>query len=112
MNAKNRYIANILGAKYKITANESIEHLEVVCNEVNEKMENIAKLDDLNPIKVSFMTSINLCDELIKVKKENEILAEKLTLYSEKCEKLQREISILEEEKKYLKNLLTTNNNR
>jgi len=109
MNIKNKYKANILGSEYTIVASETEEYLEKLCDEVNKKMNEFSKANNLKPMKTSVLTAINFCDELIKAKETIVNLKNKIAEFSAEEEKLKREITALEEEKKYLKNVIGTN---
>ena len=54
-------------------------------------------------MKISVLTAINFCDELIKAQHNLDICEKNVKIQMEENEKLKAEIKVLEEEKKYLK---------
>ena len=109
MNNKNKYKTTILGSEYTFVASDDEQYLEKLCTEVKERMNDISKNHNLKPMKASVLTAINLCDELVKSRERIEALENELAAYLSEEEKLKREISVLEEEKKYLKNVISSN---
>ena len=104
MAEKNKVTASILGKEYTFVGIEDKEYLEKVCSKVNEIMKLISKDTSLKPIKVSVLTAINLCDELIKAQDRLKSLSEENLKLTDEIESLKQESEIFEQEKKYLKN--------
>ncbi len=103
MSEKNRITTSLLGSEYTIVGSESKEYLEHLCLRVGEKINLISNGQNLKPMKISVLTAINFCDELIKAQQKLEICEKNLKAQMDENEKLKAEIKVLEEEKKVLK---------
>ena len=103
MNEKNKITTSLLGSEYIIVGTESEEYLKNLCFKVSEAMNLISSTQKLKPMKISVLTAINFCDELIKAQQKLENCEKNLQAQIDENEKLKAEIKVLEEEKKYLK---------
>ncbi len=103
MNEKNKITISLLGSEYTIVGSESREYLEHLCLKVREKINLISNGQNLKPMKISILTAINFCDELIKAQNNLDICEKNLKAQMDENEELKAEIKVLEEERKYLK---------
>jgi cell division protein ZapA len=72
---KNKITVEIYGQKYRLMGKVSTEHLQMVAQFVNQKMNDIAgKSPSLDTAKISVLSAVNIADEYFKLKKEHEEL--------------------------------------
>lgn len=72
---KNKVTVEIYGQKYKLMGKVSAEHLQMVAEFVDKKMNEIGvKIPSLDTAKISVLSAVNIADEYFKLKKEHEEL--------------------------------------
>ncbi|MCF6092515.1 cell division protein ZapA [Microaerobacter geothermalis] len=72
---KNRVTVEIYGQPYKIVGNAPIDHMKTVARYVDDKMEEIAKINpSLDTAKLAVLSAVNIADEYLRLKKEYEEL--------------------------------------
>lgn len=75
----NKVTVRIHGCEYNMCGEESKEYLIKVGHFVDERMQEISKTDKrLSSTMIAVLTSLNIADELIKLKLESKELKEKL----------------------------------
>ena len=75
MGKKNKIEAIIGGNSYVLQGHESQEYMQKVALYINRMMEDVKKLDVANRMsttQIAMLTSINVADDLLKVKKQLE----------------------------------------
>lgn len=76
---KSKVRLDILGQEYVLRGTESPEYLEMIGNYIAEKTEQIRKNNPYyNPTKVAVLVSLQLADELYKLKEDYEKIVEEL----------------------------------
>ena len=108
MEEKNAVTARIFGNEYTIVGTESKEYIKKVCTTVDEKMNFIAQIPALNPMRTAVLCSVNMCDEMLKC--EEKLEQTKLELEKLKADygKLKMQNKTLAEENLYLKDVIRT----
>ncbi len=65
----------ILGQTYSIRGDAEEEYMKAIASYVDEKMRDIYRLSpNINPLKAAIMASVNITDELFRLKKEQEAI--------------------------------------
>ena len=75
MDKKNKIEVIIGGNSYRLQGRESQEYMQKVALYINRTMEDVKKLDVANRMsttQIAMLTSINVADDLLKVKKQLE----------------------------------------
>lgn len=91
MSEKRTYKFNILGNDLTLKSEDSPEHVNTVLNFLNQKISDFqSKFKTSTPQVIAILCALNIADELIKLKKEKNMVMEK---YTEKIKKLNEEIS-------------------
>lgn len=86
---------NLLGTSFTIQADEDTEYLEKLLGYYKRITDDISKMGALkNPVQISILSGIMLCDELYK-EKENKINSQKatastITLAKDEAEKAEK----------------------
>lgn len=76
---KNKVIVKIQNKEYTIRSADSQDYIISVANELDTRINEIATENTkLNSEKLVILASLNLCDEYIKLKEENEILKQQV----------------------------------
>lgn len=91
MSEKRTYKFNILGNDLTLKSEDPPEHVNTVLNFLNQKISDFqSKFRSSTPQVIAILCALNIADELIKLKKEKNMVMEK---YTEKIKKLNEEIS-------------------
>lgn len=107
---KNRVLMRINGQEYPIAGQEPKEYLIRVGTYVDERMEEIGRLNrQLSLSMVAVLTSINIADEFLKLQDAYETLEKSAPPTDEQMEQMRQElaqkIGSLQQEKEYSKSL-------
>lgn len=108
MEEKNSVTARIFGNEYTIVGTESKEYIKKVCETVDEKMNFIAQIPALNPMRTAVLCSVNICDEMLKCEEKLKQTRLELEKLEEECKRLKIQNKILTEENIYLKDEIRT----
>ena len=107
---KNRVLMRINGQEYPIAGAESKEYLIRVGTFVDEKMEEVTRLNrQLSLSMIAVLTSINIADQYLKLQDAHEGLKQSTPAEEDQLEKLQQEVrqkdQSLQREKEHSKKL-------
>ncbi len=70
---KTKTTVRIQGQMYKVVSEEEPAHVKEVATYINEKMDELKKRNPyLDTTKLSVLTALNIADEYLKLKRENE----------------------------------------
>ncbi len=75
----NRITVKIFNDEYTIKGNAEVRHIQKVAGYVHEQMKNLSlKNPYLPPTKVAVLTSVNMADDLLRLKEDYEALVKLL----------------------------------
>lgn len=98
---KTRTIVNICGKEYAIAGVESEEYIHRVAIHVDRKMNELKNAYiNLNTAEIAVLAAINIADDFIKMRYDNNTSLEELLKQKEEIKKLKIENALLKEEKK------------
>ncbi|MCE5193923.1 MAG: cell division protein ZapA [Nitrospiraceae bacterium] len=74
----------ILGQKYTIKGEEAEEHIKKIASYVDTKIKNIhSNSPNITPLKASILASLEIADELYKIKASQDIISERIEINAE-----------------------------
>jgi len=113
---KNRVLIRINGQEYPIAGQESKEYLIRVGTYVDEKMQEVSRLNrQLSVSQISVLTAINVADEMLKLSDTHEALQQSKPPTNEELNTVKQELDqksgSLQQEKEYSRTLQRKLNN-
>jgi cell division protein ZapA (FtsZ GTPase activity inhibitor) len=101
---KTRITVDIFGTNYKLVGRSSVSYMKMVAAHVNDQMYNLSNaLPHLESSKIAVLASVNISDELFKLRKELEKIqgeGQKSLFVEEQLKKSLQQYAELEEENK------------
>ncbi|MBE7040771.1 MAG: cell division protein ZapA [Ruminococcaceae bacterium] len=93
---RNKLVVKIGGGEYTLSSSESREYMLSVADLVDKKMQQVKCADPtLGTANVAVLTAVNLADDLIRMKKNEQALSKNILTYTEKIRALESEIERL-----------------
>lgn len=80
---------HILGQKYVIKGEDSAEHIKQLADYVEEKLKEVyATAPSITPLKAAILASLNIADELHRIKKEYKSFSKSIKSIEEKADSI------------------------
>ncbi len=96
MPEKNKLVVKIGGGEYTLSSSETREYMLSVADVVDKKMQQVACSDPtLSTANTAVLAAVNLADDCIRLKKNEQVLSKNILTYTEKIRALEAEIERL-----------------
>lgn len=92
MSEKNKLVVKISGREYTLSSSESREYMLSLADLVDKKMQQVTCSDPtLSTANAAVLTAVNLADDCIRLKKNEQALSQSILAYTEKIRALEEE---------------------
>ncbi|MBR7163810.1 MAG: cell division protein ZapA [Clostridia bacterium] len=93
---KNKLVVKIGGGEYTLASSESREYMLSVSDLVDKKMQQVSCSDPtLSTANIAVLAAVNLADDYIRLKKNEQVLSKNILAYTEKIRALESEVERL-----------------